>query len=293
MAELADRQWELEGYVFGPGTDIEVEKFVPGRGSWRTQDKDRVRDHGSRPGRDRRGSGTWEFDLFTAAHVQELADAQAVAEALACVWPTEELIDTPGAMTPLRYRLGDRTRRIYGRPRNWDASPTTGIYQGLLQITADFSMMDPLFYDDREQSIPFNFVPVPPGGGVISPVVSPVTTTYSEAPAVVRSIDVGGTQATWLTLEFEGPTRNPWVEIDNWRAQPMMTLLYDEKVTLDSRPASRGAVNANGGGIPVSRGTRLAQMRVLPGRHAVRFGSEDGQSSGGVTVRWRDAYREL
>lgn len=291
MAEntLADHQFEVDGVVFGTGCPVEVERWHPGGWSWNTQDTRRPRQHGIRPGRDTRGSATWGFDAYVNG--SEGPGALATLDELAAVWPTEELADEPGAMTALRYAVGGRTRRVYGRPREFDAPVDTPYLQGLIPITMNFVVMDPLVYDDREE-----LVEVPLGmqttGGLRSPLRSPMRSVYNAAPQQKAAV-VGGTRPTWAIVEFEGSCLNPWLEVGTlWKAQARTALAHDDVVTIDARPQSRAATRRGGGGVPVSRATRLAEMLLPPGRHVLRFGA-DGGGSAVARVRWRSANHSL
>lgn len=304
MADLLEKQFELEGVVFGRACPVEVEKFGPTPGTWRTQDKERARGNGVNFGRDYRGAGTWAFDLYTNG--EDVHDAQAAAEQLAMAWPTDELVATPRAVTPLRYRIGGRTRRVYGRPRRWSAPPETVIDQGLLKITADFTVGDPLIYDDAEESRTFTLAAADPVGGVRSPVRSPVLSRYTPSRVTEKAITVGGTVPTWATVEFQYGMTNPWIEVApsepdpvtgkvkfaGWHAQVLTTLLQNDLITMDARPWVRSTVRESGT-VAISRETRLLNMILPPGKHRVRLGSDDGSSTGAITVRWRNAYREL
>lgn len=285
---MYDHQFAVGGVTFGAGCPIEVEKFRPNAASWRTQDKPMPRGDGVRPGRDYRGGSTWGFDAFTnGLRARDALDA--IAE-LGAVWPTEELRAQPRAMTELRYALDGRTRRIYGRPREFDYPLDTRYSQGMIPVTMNFAVMDPLFYDDAENVIEVDLIPET-AGGLRSPVRSPVRSVWTGLPADKRAV-VGGDKPTWATVEFQGTCLNPWLKVgDLWRVQAMTDLVSDgpdDVITLDSRPSSRSTTR-RGFAVPVSRTTRVAEMLLPPGRHVVTFGA-DGGTLAKARLRWRNAY---
>ena len=63
----------------------------------------------------------------------------------------------------LRYRLNDRTRVVYGRPRKFDYTLDNKVFGGYIPITCDFKLASPLFYDDDESSIDVRTVATPSG----------------------------------------------------------------------------------------------------------------------------------
>lgn len=295
MTDLLDHQFEVDDVVFGAGRPIEVEKWLPNAASWRTQDKAMSRGDGVRVGRDLKGSAVWAFEAF--ANADDDSPGGAATAALAAVaelgdaWPRDELRNQPTAVTALRYRINGRTRRVYGRPREYDAPIDTMYLQGLIPVTMNFLVTDPLYYEDTEESIEVNLVPET-SGGLRSPVRSPVRSVYTSKPQQKAAV-VGGKKPTWATVEIEGSCINPWVQVGSlWRVQAMTSMAYDDVVTFDSRPQSRSTTR-RGAAVPVSRNTRIAEMLLPPGRHAITFGSDDGGSSATATVRWRNAHGSI
>src|SRR5690606_41621153 len=63
MAELADRQIELNGYVFGYRTKVLVNSIEFGGAEPRTNDAQRPRNDGTRFGREWRAGRTSKFEL--------------------------------------------------------------------------------------------------------------------------------------------------------------------------------------------------------------------------------------
>lgn len=292
VAELQEYQFEVGGVVFGLDAPVMVltSGFKPSGSSWRTQDFEHPQGDGGVPGRDYQAVGTFGFEMF--ADGTDEASALAQAAQLRNVWPAEGLVRTPRALTPLRYRLGGRTRRVYGRPRRWTPGPTTDLVNGYLDITADFAIFDPLFYDDAEESISFNMAEQTTGGGGFrTPFRMPMRTVGVATPTG-RAAFVGGDRETWPIIELTGGI-NPWVEINGWRAKVVRSLNWDETVTIDTRPWVRSST-INGGFARLDRGSRISKMRLSPkGRNMVMFGNDSPLSPANVTVRWHNANSSL
>lgn len=285
MADLLDHQFEVDNVVFGAGCPVEVESWTPSAASWRTKDREISRGDGVRPGRDLRGVATWAFDAFTNGG--DADDALSAIEQLGFVWPSEAIRSQPMSVTALRYAINGRTRRVYGRPREFDTPIDTLYLQGMIPVTMNFVVMDPLIYEDVEDSVEVKLVPETTGG-LRSPVRSPVRSVWT-SNAQQKAAVVGGSRPTWATVEFSGSTINPWVQVGNlWRVQAKTSMAFDDTVTIDSRPWLRSATR-RGAAVPVSRGTRIAEMLLPPGRHAITFGSDDAGSAAKATVRWRNA----
>ncbi len=286
MPELAEMQYEMHGLLMGPGTRYQVEHVDFGTAGVRDHDADQAREDGVRFGRDYRSGRTITFD----AHVLTAGSALGAIDTLQAAWLADDIRLSPGAVTTLRWRRGGRSRRIYGRPRK--LAVTTGrTLSGWAPFTAEFVTTDHLFYEDTEQSETVTIVP-PQGGGVVSPVVSPVTTV----PVSTRQGDIGvaGTVPTWLTVQINGPITNPSIEVlGRWRASLNLTLASDEFVVIDPRPWSRRVmtrfgVNAAGAFTPDS--PRLSQLRVPPGVSTVVLRGTDATGTASMTVTWRGAY---
>ena len=298
---VRDRTFEVGGVGFGDGFPMEIDAdgFTPGQGAWRTQDVPHPQGDGAIPGRDYIDAGVWAFNLWTNGYSE--AEALAIAAELRNVWPREEIRDTPFALEALRYRLGGHTRRIYGRARRWTPSGFhLAALTGKLLINADFEQMHPTFFDDVEQMVSVDQTPILAGQGLKSPLKSPVRTDYGSTPRQ-GGINVQGDRATWPVLEFQGGV-NPTVRIvrvdangvplDTWSCRVLLSLNWDEVVTVDTRPWVRSST-LNGSFAPLSRSSRLQQMMLKPGRHLAYFSQDASLSPASVRVRWRNAHSSI
>lgn len=289
MIELGEGQFELDGAVFGGrhGAVI-VRSFDPGTREVRAQDVDRPGADGLMFGVDyqRPPLWTWELSANRASHEAAIATVAALEGAWARWAPRTR----PGHAEPLRYRFAGRTRRVYGRPRRF-AAPDVGsvlMRQGRGDIVADFQLADPLHYDDVERSATLYSVP-PSTGGIVAPLVAPISTTRAGDTAH-RFITVGGDIETPLRVTFAGPITAPWVEVGGVRIALTGSVAYDQAVTVDAR--TRTVLRQDGASAAgmLTRRTRMDRLRLTPGTHEIRYGGT-GQAT--VTVAWRDAWRTL
>lgn len=292
MSDLvSDYQFALDGVRFGRGTAINVppDGFTPGDGSLAVSINDHPTSHGSLLGRDFRRSANWGFDL--QAMGDSAREALDITAALRDVWWNEDNEDTPGAVSELEYRLGGRTRLVYGRGRRWTPSPNNQLIGGVLPITADFEVIYPASFGP-EQSITVSANGANQAvAGIEAPLESPLIGFGGGEPQA-SSITIGGETATWLTLEFHGGI-NPYVEIGGWRYELDGSVGGDEVVTADARPWTRGITSSMGGAFGATRTSRLAFVKLKPGQHSVTYGNLDFGTSASVLIRWRDAYKSL
>lgn len=292
MADLLEKQYELNGVTFGLDCPVEVESqgFNPGTAALRTADVDRPAGDGIRFGKDYKGSATWGFSLYTNADDEE--GAWSALGELGAAWDDEETRLTSEAVVPLRYRLAGRNRRVYGRPRAWTHTPNNQSIGGRIDIEADFATVDGLIYDDDMKSQLIGIAPpLELDAGFTVPFIPPF---ISSAGASVResSIRIGGEVATPITVTFFGPVESATVRIGGWTAALVDPVVIDDPVTIDARPWVRAATKQSGGGVRVSpRVTRISKMWLPPGVHEVVYTGEDPTSTASVLVSWHDAYR--
>lgn len=297
-AVLAEWQFEVEDVVFGSdvgsGMWTEPDQFQPGSPEIRDQDVPNDAGDGVRPGQDFYGAANWSWQLYSNA--MNAAGALAASGALRAVWPSEALRQDPGAVTALRYRIGGRTRRVYGRPRHWTTVTSRKVHTGNVGVACDFVVFDHRFYADNEQSVELSLSAVHPDTGVVVPFVPPfISTASTESHPEV--ITVGGEVPTPVIVEFRGPVTRARLAVPSagWVAQLTGTVVDDDSVTLDARPwAMTSTVASSGGAAAVSpRETRLAELLLPPGQHTLEFTGIDPSGTARVTVRWRDAYLSL
>lgn len=285
-------EFKYRGVSFGGRTgQILVTGFDPGAVEINSQDADRPQGDGILPGKDFFRGRTWGFDLVTNA--KSLAGTLAADKALASAWAAEEIRLNPGRTEALQYLLDGRWRRVYGRPGRYQGPKgDVRAKQGVGQITADFRVMDPLYYDETEKVVVLNIVPGGTGG-LIAPLVAPLTTERSGA---VRAglITNTGDAPTPLTVTFHGPVTNPWVRATaGWEIGLSGTLAYDETVTVDAR--ARTVTRNTGTSAPgmLTRATQLTASRLPVGPSEVTFGGVDPSGTAYAELRWRPASTSI
>jgi hypothetical protein len=296
VADLEDFQYELDGYKFGLGCDLEMEPpFRPGTRSWNSQMSSMPRG-GRRFGVDKPQGKTWSFDLFvnranidmdnTAAALQTLEDGSRA-------WRASWLRESPGAVSVLRYRLGGRTRRVYGRPANWAEAPENRLMSGFIPVSATFETVDDLHYDDVQQSAPLS-LQAATVGGFTAPFTTPIVTSTSRS-ARQGIIVITGDEPTWVTVRFSGPVDDPLLRIGGLAAGLRGTVSYDEVITIDPSPWALSTTRQDGASAAgrLTRSTVLTRMRLEPGAYEAIFTGSDPTGRARATVSWRAARSSL
>jgi len=291
LLDGSNYQFELDGLAFGRGMDIRCETIDIQPGDTRTGDADGYGDF-RRFGRDRKTPETWQFLLHTTGVDENTALASLAAFTEVC--DTEEERNTPGAVVALKYRIANRTRVVFGRPRDLKPYIGTSLRVGHLQMTFNFDRVDLLHYEDGQQGTGLG-LGASSVGGFRAPFRAPLR-SLSTASAKVNQLFVGGTAPTWAIVTFKGGQTNPWVEVDNWRLQLTQTVPYDDEITVDSRPWKRTVTRKDGAHVPgwLSIKSRMAAMRLQPNRTIdARYGAD--ATTGDVTaqVRWTNAHKSF
>ncbi|QUC01226.1 hypothetical protein [Cellulosimicrobium cellulans] len=288
---VRERAFEVAGVGFGtrPGDLVLVRSFEPGTQDLENQDAANPVGDGVLVGRDRARATTWSWELFT--NERDEPSARAAVAPLAAAWRSATALP-PGELMTLRYFVAGRWRRVYGRPRRW-APPVSGpaLAAGRADVVCDFRVTDPLHYDDDEQTVTLQIVP-PTTGGLLAPLVAPLSTARSSAPAA-RFITVRGDAPAPVRVTFHGPVKDPWVRGTGWEVGLVGSIAYDGRVVVDTRTTT--VLRADGASVAgmLSRRTRLAELRLAPGPHELTFGGIDPTGTAAATVAWRDAHYSL
>lgn len=294
MTDLREGQFELDGVMFGLDCPVMVtdDGFTPGRAELITQRQKYDSGDGVRFGRDTYGSATWSFRIF--ANAEDAPEALAAYAALADAWPGDDVRLTPGRVSTLRYRIGDRTRVVYGRGGRWTPAVDNRLWSGYLAAAADFETVDHLYYDDEVQSVIIPIAAPLSTGGVIPPFIPPFVSTGTN-PTRTGEVVVGGNRPTPVWVTVQGPVADPMIVAPNlWVAQAQDTVYPGDPVTFDARPWARSATRESGGGVALSaRVTKLSQMLLPPGRHVLSFSGIDPTGTARATVSWRNANSSL
>lgn len=291
VSDLEEFQYELDGFKFGLGQAIEMEPpFAPGVSSWRTQ-MSNVPGGGRRFGVDEPEGKTWSFDLF--ANRQDSIGALVALEDAKRAWRASRIRRTPGAVSVLRYRLGDRTRRVYGRPGRFAETLENRFMSGYAPITATFETADDLHYDDIEVVETMSLLPTAVGG-FTAPFVTPISTASTSVKRQGQIV-ITGDEPTWIKIGFSGPIADAHMQIGPLRAGVTGPMAHDESIVIDPAPWTRTAVRQDGASVSgrLSRDTVMGRMLLEPGAYSAIFTGTDPTGTARATVSWRAARASL
>lgn len=204
-------------------------------------------------------------------------------------WRDERLRNRPRAMAMLRSHEAGRTWRAYGRPRGYEEAAGQFTEQGYTPVVCVFNLIDDRYYSDTVEVATANLLP-PPDGGIVFPIVWPMTTVPEMQGNTVARI--GGNRSTWVWVEFVGPCLNPSVTIGDLRIGLVGNIADGESVTVDPRPWQRTVLRSDGASVagmldPV--GPPLRDCKALPGNYDVVYKATDITGTSTAIVRWRSA----
>jgi hypothetical protein len=243
----------------------------------------------------------WSFEAFVDAPNAE--QALGWVDMCAEAWDAEYIRETPGAVMALQYKVAGRLRRIYGRPRNFQAPPGPLIQNGRVPVSMEFHRVEDVSYDDDEQG---TLIRMGRSGEVRpSPWRFPLrfpTSIKTVAEPRTEQVLIGGRLRTWLVISIRGPVINPWVQIGPHRWQLTGEVPGGRTAHLSGLPWMQTVYMDDGSFLPESGNgvfrpdmldprSRLAHLRFEPGQYAATFGGYDTTGSATAEVRWRNAYR--
>jgi len=297
--ELLPSETATDGALFGIGQQVSLDAdgFAPGSTDWAVQDAEDPSNGTTMFGRDRLLGPVWNWQL----HVNRTTTAEALATlgSFQTAWRALHIRNTPGAVLPLRYRLEGRTRRIYGRPRRFEAPPNNLILSGYVPVSVDFKCVDAFTYSDVEQVVALRLGSeladpdaVDSGGGFIFPVTFPSDTL---PPTTQQTqVLVGGDAPAYPVVRFNGPVVNPSLATNEWTLSLDYTIPEGQYVEIDTRPWKQTVLlngNTSLAGL-LGRRQRLSRVTFKQGRFQARY---NGFSSGDSTcvVRWADTWNSL
>lgn len=294
MANPSDQGFELNGVLFGNGMydTVIVEDFQPGGFSWRTQDVANPSEDGKRHGRDYLDPSPWSFSL--GVNRDNEAQALSTLSQLSNAWDNEGVRAQSGVPDVLRYRINKRTRRVYGRGRNFAPNLDVRRLFGYIGVEATFDRIDALHYGDVEESTTLS-LGASGGSGFTTPVITPLT-TLNPTTSREGSINVLGDMPAWPVITFVGPVVRPSLAlVDGWTLALDGDILAGDTVKIDTRPWHRTVLrnntyNASG---MLSRKTHLPTLTLPSGLRRLVFRGEDVTGTSRATVSWRPAYKSL
>lgn len=291
---LEEGTFSLDGYKFGGASDAVVVVpggFDPGTTSWRTQDAENPLGDAMRFGRDRLTPPAWGFTLMTNKDTStEALDALEVMQAK---WIADSVRATPGAVQTLRYNLGGRTRRVYGRSRRFSPLINPLTFQGVSGALADFQKADSLHYDDTEYVTSISIL-AGRATGIKSPLFGPLT-TVAGGEQIDTIQEVGGTAPAPFVAVIRGPITNPYIQGPGFYLKLNLTLAYDQQAIIDTRPFAQTVFRNDGASLggALSRTSRLTTARLNPGSASIKFGGTDATGTARCDFSWRPTFYSL
>lgn len=287
---MNDGEIEVGGYLTGPGLPVFVTNLEIGGAG--TRDQDQLNPYGDDRhfGSDYLEPPIWKMAFCVGEGVGAAEALQALAE-LQRAWRTAVDPRVPGADTWLRYGAAGRTRRIYGRPRNFMPDVGGNLADGNVVATAEFHAADPYHYDDAEQQLELAFRQNN-SGTVTLPAVWPLLSRPGAARQGI--VTVGGDAPTPVRVDFAGPIAGPAMRAgQEWELASTATIGATDGLIIDSRTEM---VNlASGAPQPgaLTRETFLPEVRLEPGLTEIEFTGNDPTGTSKATIRWRNAHHSF
>ena len=294
---LENYRFELDGFEFGLGCSVASESFDPGGVAWRKQRADSPREGARYFGKDVSTAGKWAWSLFTDA-TDDVSALDLLAQ-FKNVWRARAIRDTVGAVLPLTYKLGNRTRVVYGRPDNFAAPLDNKLLGGRIDITADFELVDDLTYDTAWKTSGIMGLLEESSGGFSVPFSVPFSTT-GVSTGTEGHITVGGDEPTWAVIKFYGPNSGSaydlMLSVDGgaWTANMSGPLVAGEVAILDSRPWVRTITReGDGSSYAGQMASKMWLMKLEPGTHSLIFTASDTSGTSRCAVSWQEASSSL
>lgn len=286
-----------DGAPFGIGLEVGLDDtgFAPGSTDWAVQDGTNSQNGVTSFGRDRLTGPSWSWQLHVNRSNTE--EALATLRAFRTAWHWLHGRDTPGMVTALRFQLEGEQRRIYGRPRRFEAPPDNKILGGYVPVSVDFKCADGFVYDDVMKSVTVQLGQaledenVDDGGGFVFPVTFPTVTLPPTRQQT--QVNIGGDAPAYPIIRFDGPVVNPGFITNGWALTLDYTIPAGQFVEIDTRPWRMTALLNNHPDASVAgflgRRQRMSQIRFQPGRFEGKFiGFSSGVAT--CTIRWASTY---
>ncbi len=264
MAITEDFQFDLNGYTFGYRMPISVDQagFTPEAGETIDQDQINPATGARMMGRDVTSAGVWSWMM----HMNTETDP---------------------------YRIGGRTRVVFGRPRAFDYSLDNRLLGGYIPPSATFALSSPLHYDSNEQVVLMK-LGTEPSEGLAFPAAMPFT--FETVPGFVPSwqVKVAGDAPTAPIVKFTGPVMDPSVTIGTFELGFSGSLPEGASIEVDCRPWAHTMRRVGSSpDLAPSRDTRLNRALLQPGTYAGQYRGLDLSGKSSCQVRWRDAWVTL
>lgn len=278
--------------VFG---DVEVTSWTVGGRDYRTDDTDRPRADGRYFGQDYVLPGDVEIELLIRARgktrQERFDNAMAIREDFTSFWNADNIRLNPGEVTELE--IAGRAI-VEGRPRHidWDDNITTfGVIRGKALFVRG---MDQSYAPGEGwNEVTVGLVPVQQGG-LIAPLIAPLTTARSSTRA--RPFEVDSNGPVWPIITVQGPLQSGGkVELTNgWSLHLNRGLAYDERAVFDTRPGRRSMqLNGKSMNLLSPTGARLSQLSIPPGIQEVALRGTSLEGTASVKLEWRNLRKVI
>lgn len=292
---MQNGDFEIAGYMLGREHPAFVSDFQPGSLGQRAQDVDSPFAAERYFGRDLESAPVWSFEFSLGeADGDELVPDAGVLETLdtlTAVWRGALDATQPESVLVLRYMIGGRVRRVYGRPRNFAPDPSANLEDGNITATGQFALRDALHYDDEQSFTELQLRP-PPAGYATLPGVWPLT-SYVESERQGQIVVGGNAAAPAEEVVFYGPVIDPKLESDLWKIELTRTIPADGWIKIN--PRARTAETHLGQNVSgdLSRESYLPGIILTPGEHSFTYSGSDPTGFSRAVVRWRNAHYGL
>lgn len=290
-------QFELDGVVFGKGAPISIDgEDGFDRGTDEVFDQD-VYLEGTESiafGRDTNSPSLWTFQMHTdtARFADEALRDVALLEK---AWRDSNIRLASQEVSTLRYMVGNRVRRVFGRPRRWAASTDQGLMSGYSKIVADFQRADRYYYGDEEFSVDVTATPAVPGG-FYTPITFPLTTIAGSSREGTILGDNDGTTPSPFKVTFYGPESGSASDVrlraGDWEIGLRGELGTDEMFEISTYPfgprAKRNGDQTTAGWIVSNRALR--DVRIPLEGDTLWFDVTDPTGTARCVVSWYSTY---
>ena len=293
LKPLADGQFDIDGFTFGGVFDqVLLDSFDPGEAEWLTQDATNPRGGNLVFGRDVLSGPTWGFEGFTNGY--DIDDAQLASERLASVWRGSERKKKSGTYQILRYRIGNRTRRVYGRGRKFWSGIDPRSYSGTAPVSMTFQLLSNDHFDDEQRE---ELIPILPlsMGGLKAPLTAPLLSHGLVQSRAGMIESVGGTKPTPFHLYIRGPVSIPKVYGPGWSFGLNTSVGPGRTVHISTHGSMIAVEDDLGRNLSgyLGGGTKISEARLRPGSAPIYYEGNDPTNTSWAKVVWRPAYEIL
>lgn len=238
--------------------------------------------------------------LRAAGGTRESWNVDAVAM-LRQVWRADSVREGAGRVAWLTHTRAGRSRRLYGRPRDFEIGSEQLTAQGYTPVIARFTAVDDRFYSaahKEEELWDYYRIGTAPRPGRPGWPSTPEWETKRTA-----TLALSGDLPVHPTITVYGPCTNPKVTIVGlWSAELALTLKAGEYVVIHAQPWARTVTKFTAAGTSAGSvadkltraSPRLAKMILPPGRLQAQLShSKTGltpRQGPRVKITWRDGF---